>query len=77
MAEWVRHQTKKQWVAGLNPTQDPIFLQIKIQIENANHIDSIQYQLKHRSVSIVLMTYRPNLRHYSVIDHYHHQQYVQ
>ena len=60
VAERVRHPTKKQNFAGSDPTQVPLLLHIEIQIENANHIDSIRYRSIHRYVSIISM-YRPNL----------------
>ena len=60
VAEWVRHQTKKQKFAGLYPTQVPLLLHIKTQIENTNHIDSIRYWSIHRYVFIISM-YWPNL----------------
>ena len=58
------YKTEVCWIK----TRSILFLQIKIQIKNANHIDSTRYQLIHRTISNTLM-YRPNLTWQPLSDH--------
>ena len=45
---------------GIETHSKPIFFNIKIQVENANHLDTISINSIHQYVSNILM-YRPNL----------------